>query len=169
MINKNSNNQIIARRTDLLSLLSKGIKLKDAVDTLSEKYQVSPRDVYHDWEKREQWTRQITRQKDPSYFDILLTGLQEIIRESWYLAKTADNDNAKVGALRLAQDTYFNMIGLLQGLGLGEQGEIGILIRGRWWKQNVNAVARAAEGEDNSAEATAQTPVPPAPEAAAVP
>ena len=96
---------ILERRRNLLNLRCNGVLLSEAVKSLSAKYGVSERQVYHDWKTRAKWM---------GWFIDLGEGsdaLRDVLarHESIYASasreyRSAQNDSARIGALRLMKD-----------------------------------------------------------------
>lgn len=109
---------LLERRKEMIKLRSQGVPLKEIVPDFTRKYQVSSEAIYIDWQKREQWIQQVVRLQDPSLIDEMLEGLKQVIPRAWFLYTTTQNDSIKIAALKLARDTYTEIIGLLQSLGI---------------------------------------------------
>jgi len=81
-------------------------------------YDVSAQALYQDWRKRKMWIRDVVRLGDPTLIDEMLEGLKQIIPNAWYEYKTNPNPSVKIASLKLAKDTYIDIIELLQSLGI---------------------------------------------------
>lgn len=110
--------QLIERRTEMLDLISKGTPLVDTIKDLAQKYRCPEKTLYNDWGRAKRWAPAIVKLGDPTLLAMLLRGLEEVIPRCWVLSQTADNASAKVGALRLAKETYIDLIHILQSLGI---------------------------------------------------
>jgi len=110
--------QILERRPKMLTLRSQGVPLKTIIKDFVREYGVSKQALYKDWKKRNQWAREIARLEDPALLDELIQGLKQIIPNAWYEYKTNPNPSVKLGALKLAQQTYITLIEILQSMGI---------------------------------------------------
>jgi hypothetical protein len=105
------NKKILERRRNLLNLRCNGVLLSEAVKSLSAKYGVSERQVYADWRCRSRWM---------SWFVDLGKGsdaLRDVLarHESIYASasreyRSAQNDSARIGALRLMRDLDTDLV-----------------------------------------------------------
>lgn len=121
---KSTNKELLERRTKMLRDKGRGVSLKVLVESLSKKYGIAEKTIYNDWAKRSEWAPQISQRSDPNMLDEQFAGLKQILAAAWALSISADNDSAKVGALRLAQDTHLKIIDLQQSLGIVEKKPI---------------------------------------------
>lgn len=112
---------LLERRTKMLNLLCKGVPLRTIVIDFSRDYDVSEKAIYMDWRNRQRWAPQIAQLNDPSLIDELVQGLKQILPNAWYEYKTNANPAAKVGALRLAKETYLDLVKVLQSIGRVEK------------------------------------------------
>jgi hypothetical protein len=140
------NQNLFNRRTEILGLVCKGVTIQALSKDLADKYAVSPRSIQNDWSRRQQWLPQIAKITDPTVLPILVQGLQEIIPNAWYEYKTADNSNARIGALRLAKEAYCDILEILQSVGFIEKKPVQvdqriIVIKGQWWRQEPAAAS----------------------------
>jgi hypothetical protein len=53
-----------ARRAELYLLLCNRVPLKEAVDAISEKYGISRKQLYDDWQRRDTWGKNIGQEKE---------------------------------------------------------------------------------------------------------
>jgi len=125
--------KVFERRTEMLRDVCRGVPLKLIVKDLAEKYGVSVKSVYADWEKRNEWMSQIVQLEDKSLVYELVEGLKQIIPAAWIEYEKGDNTAARVGALKVAQKTYRDLIEVLQSIGViekkPEQIEASVVIR----------------------------------------
>lgn len=97
--------KLVERRQNLLNLRSRGISLSQAVKELAERYGVSPRQLYYDWKSRGQWMEEMLDVKDKDTFLLdLVSNHKEIYRLASLEYLKAENENARIGALRLLRD-----------------------------------------------------------------
>jgi hypothetical protein len=112
------NAELLDRRETLLRHMVKGARLKDVAeemtkdvsDLVDRKKQISA--ICRDWERRERWIENVVRLNDMSYLTELIAGMSEAMRRCWVEYATADNSNARIGALRTVIDGKMR-IGLL--------------------------------------------------------
>jgi hypothetical protein len=99
------NENLLKRRTEMLMLSGKGVILGEVVKDLATKYDVSRTALYIDWAKRNKWIPTILELNDPEkvFYDIMVAH-KEIYRMGVREYLTADNSNARIGALRLLRD-----------------------------------------------------------------
>jgi len=105
----------------MLTLKSQGVPLKTIIKDFVIDYEVSEQALYQDWRKRNIWARDIGRLRDPALLDELIQGLKQIIPNAWYEYKTNPNPSVKLGALKLAKETYMDLIDILQSMGIVEK------------------------------------------------
>ncbi len=96
----------------------RGARLRDAAEEMTKDIS-NPYErrreinaIYKDWDRRESWIDSVVRLNDKSYFAELIAGANEATRRCWIEYATADNSNAKIGALRTIIDGKMR-IGLL--------------------------------------------------------
>ena len=110
--------ELLERRQEMVKLRSQGVPLKEIIPDFSSKYNTSPQALYKDWKNRKRWIRQVVRLQDPSLIDEMLEGLKQVIPRAWFMYTTTQNDSIKIAALKLATQTYIEIIELLQSLGI---------------------------------------------------
>jgi hypothetical protein len=106
------------RRETLLKHMVRGARLKDAAEEMTKditnsferRRQIFA--IYKDWERRESWIESIVRLNDKTYLAELIAAANESTRRCWIEYASADNSNAKIGALRTIIDGKLR-IGLL--------------------------------------------------------
>jgi len=81
----------------------KGVDLVTIVTDLSKKYEVKKCTIYNDWKRRERWLNEIFDFNLPQE---ILYGIKVVVPSAWKEYLSADNSNARIGALRLAMDAY---------------------------------------------------------------
>ncbi len=102
----------------MLKLRAQGVTLRTIIDDFISKYSVSEQALYQDWRKRVTWASQVVQLDDPALINELIQGLRQIIPNAWYEYKTNPNPSVKLGALKLAKETYMNIIEVLQSIGI---------------------------------------------------
>ena len=92
---------VLERRVELLRMEGSGFSTNEIVNYLSEKYHVCERQVYYDYERRKTWQTLIQQLADPDKFLLkIINRYEQIYQKASLLQLQADNDNAKIGALR---------------------------------------------------------------------
>ena len=73
---------------------------------VAEKYGVSERCLWSDWERREKWVPVLLGlEKYAGFGDVVEAKLNAVQKASWSIYLQADNDNARVGALKVVLDS----------------------------------------------------------------
>jgi len=124
----------------MLTLKSQGAKLGTIVNDFTEEYKVSKQALYKDWNKREQWASDVCELDEPALLTELVHGLKQVIPNAWYEYKTNPNPSVKLGALKLAKETYLDILEVLQSIGKIEKvpekaeitAKVGIIVK--MWK-----------------------------------
>jgi hypothetical protein len=97
--------ELLKRRSTMLKMTAEAYPLVDVVNQLSGEYDVSPQAIYKDWRKRGTWQTQLL---DIGSLEQLCKDLyathKEIYRMAMAAYRTATQDTAKIGALRLLRD-----------------------------------------------------------------
>jgi hypothetical protein len=110
--------QIYNRRKDILRFHSRGLKLSDYIEKLAKKHKCSNRALRNDFTRRHEWIPKILLlDNSKDLVNELMLTLQEARTAAWRVFHEADNDNARVGALKLLGDSVFRQIEVLQSLG----------------------------------------------------
>jgi len=98
--------EILKRRTEMLDSICKGFHPSEVVSHLAEKFKVSERCLWSDWERREKWVPLLlSLEKYAEFADGMETKLNAVQKAAWSTYMRATNDSAKVGALRLVLDS----------------------------------------------------------------
>ncbi len=85
----------------MLDAVSTGLHPSAVVDQLAEKYGVSERALWSDWERREKWVPVLlSLEKYAEFTDVIEQKLGSVQRAAWSIYLKASNDSARVGALR---------------------------------------------------------------------
>ena len=132
--------ELSRRRLRMLTLKSQGAKLGTIINDFTEEYEVSKQALYKDWNKREQWASDVCELDEPALLTELVHGLRQVIPNAWYEYKTNPNPSVKLGALKLAKETYLDILEVLQSVGRIEkvadkvQAEIKAAIIVKMWK-----------------------------------
>jgi hypothetical protein len=78
-----------------------GFSPTEIVKHLSQKYEVSERQLYYDYERRKTWQTTIQQLADPQAFLLkIINRYEQIYQKASFIQLQADNDNARIGALR---------------------------------------------------------------------
>jgi hypothetical protein len=121
-----------------------GAPLKLIIEALKDKYGVSEKRLYADWERRSKWIPQIVQLQDHTLLHTFLEGARQVLPRAWQIALNADDDFAKLRALTLIKDTNLSMLKILQSIGVIEQKPVqvdqrALAIRGQWWHAGFEA------------------------------
>ena len=111
--------ETVERRSELLRMEGLGLSVNEIVKELSVKAQVSERTVYKDFENRIFWQPTVQQYEGlERTYHKNLNRLEQIYRKASHVYLKADNDNAKVGALRLMLEivTRLNEIHVLPNI-----------------------------------------------------
>ena len=111
--------ETVERRSELLRMEGLGLSVNEIVKELSVKAQVSERTVYKDFENRSFWQPTVQQYEGlERTYHKNLNRLEQIYRKASHVYLNADNDNAKVGALRLMLEivTRLNEIHVLPNI-----------------------------------------------------
>jgi len=133
------NEMLLERRTKMLNYTSKGVPLQTIVNDLSRDYNRKPATIYKDYENMALWAPQILTLKDDRLAYSLVNNIKQVIPNAWHEYLTADNSNAKIGALRLIMDATLKLAQLLQSLGKMEKVVEAIEFRVRWLNEQDTA------------------------------
>jgi len=102
----------------MLRFHSRGLKLVDYIDKLMQKYGCSKRALEHDFTRRNKWIPKILLLDDSkSLVNELMLTLDESRAAAWRVFHDADNDNARVGALRTLNESVFKQLEAMQSMG----------------------------------------------------
>ncbi len=95
------NLSVFKRRVEMLDAISTGLHPTIVVSQIAEKYGVSERALWSDWERRSKWVPVLLElEKYASFIDILGQKLNAVQKAAWSIYLKASNDNARVGALK---------------------------------------------------------------------
>jgi len=116
---------LLERRSEMIKLRSSGLPLSTTVNDLAEKYEVTSRAVYKDWQNRKAWLKTILELKDPETFFLdLLARHEEIYKKAVFEHLKADNSNARVGALNLMRKVNKDFVEMVVLQGLAAEVEL---------------------------------------------
>jgi hypothetical protein len=102
----NLNLKLLKRRVEMLDSVNRGFHPSAIVDQLAEKYSVSERCLWSDWERREKWVPALLGlEKFAGFADSIEAKLNAVQKAAWSIYVHADNDNARVGALKVVLDS----------------------------------------------------------------
>ena len=95
------NLRLLKRRVEMLDAVSSGLHPAAVVAQLAEKYDVSERALWSDWQRREKWVPVLLGlERFAEFTDVVGEKLSAVERATWSICLKASNDNARVGALR---------------------------------------------------------------------
>lgn len=132
------NEQLLERRTKMLNHISKGIPLQIIVNDLCVEFKRKPSTIYKDFQRMAVWAPQILTLKDDRLAYSLVNNMKLIIPNAWHEYQTADNSNAKIGALRLIMEATLKLAQLLQSLGKMEKVVEAIRFEVKWLDNELN-------------------------------
>lgn len=85
----------------MLDAVSTGLHPSAVVAQLAEKYGVTERALWSDWQRREKWVPVLLNlEKYAEFADVIEQKLGVVQKAAWSLYLKASNDSARVGALR---------------------------------------------------------------------
>jgi hypothetical protein len=91
--------QVLERRVELLKMEGSGFSSTDIVKYLSQKYGVTERQLYYDYERRKTWQTAIQQLADPQAFLLkIINRYEQIYQKASFIHLQADNDNARIDA-----------------------------------------------------------------------
>lgn len=94
------------RRAEMLDTVSKGFHPADVISQLAEKYAVTERCLWSDWSRREKWVPELMgSEKFSGFAEAIESKLNAVQKAAWSLYLRSENDNARVGALKLVLDS----------------------------------------------------------------
>lgn len=100
------NLKLLKRRVEMLDTVNRGFHPSVVVGQLVEKYGVSERCLWSDWERRETWVPALLGlEKFAGFAESFETKLNAVQKAAWSIYVHADNDNARVGALKVVLDS----------------------------------------------------------------
>jgi hypothetical protein len=100
------NLKLLKRRAEMLDAVSTGLHPSAVVGQLAEKYGVSERCLWSDWERRKKWVSTLLGlEKYAGFADEIGQKLNAVQKAAWSIYLKASNDNARVGALNTVLDS----------------------------------------------------------------
>jgi len=85
----------------MLDAVSRGLHPSAVVAQLAEKYGVTERALWSDWQRREKWVPVLLNlEKYAEFTDVIEQKLGAVQKAAWSIYLKASNDSARVGALR---------------------------------------------------------------------
>jgi len=98
--------EVLKRRVEMLDMVSKGFHPAVVVSLLAEKYHVSKRCLWSDWERRKKWVPMLLgSEKFGEFAEVAETKLNAVQKAAWSIYLRADSDSARVGALKIVLDS----------------------------------------------------------------
>ena len=86
---------------------------KMAIESTSKKFKVKKETLYVDWDRRDTWLPKIISLKDSSnVIRLLLIEIDATLKQVDKMILETDNDNCRLGALKLKVSSVFKLIGL---------------------------------------------------------
>jgi len=95
------NLKILKRRAEMLDAVSTGLHPSAVVTQLAEKYGVTERALWCDWQRREKWVPVLlSLEKYAEFAEMIEQKLNAVQKAAWSIYLKAGNESARVGALR---------------------------------------------------------------------
>lgn len=98
----------------MLESVGKGFHPAVVIEQLAKKYQVSEDSLWADWKRRKKWAPIILALQQYSGFSEMQGAkVNAVEKGAWSIFHNGDNDNAKVGALRVILegiDSHYNIV-----------------------------------------------------------
>jgi len=92
---------ILKRRAEMLDAVSTGLHPSAVVAQLAEKYDVTERALWSDWQRREKWVPVLlSLEKYAGFAEMIEQKLNAVQKAAWSIYLKAGNESARVGALR---------------------------------------------------------------------
>jgi transcriptional antiterminator len=93
---------VVERRLEALKLEGMGLSQPEIVKQISEKFQVSARSVYRDFQLRGQWQPVLLQLKDrDGVVQKIINRYEQIYERAAFKHVTSQNENVQVGALKI--------------------------------------------------------------------
>lgn len=90
----------------MLDTVCKGFHPAVVISQLAEKYHVSKRCLWSDWERRKKWVPIVLgMEKFSGFAEVAETKLNAVQKAAWSIYLRADNDSARVGALKVVLES----------------------------------------------------------------
>ena len=95
------NLKILKRRVEMLDAVSTGLHPSAVIIQSAEKYGVTERALWNDWERREKWVPILLNlEKYAGFTEIVEQKLNAVQKAAWSIYLHASNDSARVCALK---------------------------------------------------------------------
>ena len=90
----------------MLDTICKGFHPSAVITQMAEKYNVSERCLWSDWERREKWVPMLlSLEKYAEFADEVETKLNAVQKAAWSTYMRTSNDSARVGALKIVLES----------------------------------------------------------------
>jgi len=116
--------KLMERREELLRAAVKRVPIKTVAEEMSKAETEDPAErtriqlaIQKDWSRRSVWMPNLVKINDPTILAETVAGLREILPCAWGEYASGDSSSSKIAALRLAKETYHDIIDLLQSVG----------------------------------------------------
>ena len=111
--------EIYKRRTSFVRDYCRFLSLKDAFEATSEKFNVSVSTLRMDWSRRDSWPKEILEDiNDSSLISIYKKEICRTLTRTEIMMGTTNNDNCRLGAMKLRIETLFKLIKLQKSVDL---------------------------------------------------
>lgn len=106
---------LLLRRSEMLKQRSIGVRLHIIVKDLAQKYDVSERQIYYDWQKRDVWIPILLNLKNPLGFLCEIVSKHDELRRMamFEFLKAPPGSTARCGLLRLIRDIDMDLIEIM--------------------------------------------------------
>ena len=105
------NKQVRERREFMVQEYNRTQSEKKAIESTSKKFKANKNSLYVDWSRRNNWLNEVVNLKNSCYIiQQLLKEALKTLQEIDKLASEADNDNCRLGALKLRVNVIFKLI-----------------------------------------------------------
>ena len=98
--------EVLKRRAEMLDTVCKGFHPATVISQLAEKYHVSEACLWSDWKRRRKWIPIILGlEKYSGFAEVINSKLNAVQKAAWSLFLRSDNNNARVGALKVVLES----------------------------------------------------------------
>lgn len=106
--------EIRERREYMMNEYGRSFSEKQAIDATANKFHVSTETLYVDWSRRQGWLKELVKLSDnDDLIRQLIVQIQMSLNEADELKNNADNDNCRLGAIKLKINTLFKLMNFL--------------------------------------------------------
>jgi hypothetical protein len=96
------NRKLLKRRAEMLDMTCKGFHPSAVISQLSEKYNLSEKSLWSDWDRRTKWVPiLLDLEKYSDFAKYIESKINAVQKGAWSIYHRGDSDNARVGALKV--------------------------------------------------------------------